>query len=364
MTDQTKKIIIGTAVVVGIVALLFLPALFSSRAVTLNGAGSTFVNPLMSTWSDYYTANVSSDVEVNYASIGSGGGIRQLLNKTVDFAASDAPMNAEEFASAKNVLHIPITVGAVVVAFNIPGINDLKMTGEVVADIFLGKITKWNDPAIAALNPDVTLPSEDIIVAHRSDGSGTTFVFTDYLSHVSTDWKEQKGTGKSIDWAVGLGGKGNEGVTKLILDNEYSIGYIELSYSETNNLNTVKLQNQAGEFVSPSIQNIKNAVNNAAASLPKGDESWEDVSIVDAPGSGSYPIVSFVYLMVYKDLNNVEDKEVAQALVDFIWWIVHDGQSFAEPLYYVGLADTVISLNENTIGMINFNGESLVLPSS
>ncbi len=362
MNNRTRKIVIVVIVALGIIALFVLPALLSSRAVTLNGAGSTFVNPLMSTWADYYTANVSSDVEINYASIGSGGGIRQLLNKTVDFAASDAPMNAEEFSSAKNALHIPITVGAIVIAFNIPGVDSLKLTGEVVADIFLGTITRWDDPSISSLNPEVTLPAEEIIVTHRSDGSGTTYVFTDYLSHVSTDWKELKGTGKSIDWAVGLGGKGNEGVTKLIQDNQYSIGYIELSYAMTNKLHTAELQNQAGEFVAATTQNIKKAVENAAATLPKGDATWEDVSIVDAPGSGSYPIVSFVYLMVYKDLNNVADMETALALVDFIWWMVHDGQSFAEPLFYVGLADSIISLNEKTIELITFKGEALLAP--
>ncbi len=364
MESGTKKLLIGIIAVVGLIALLLLPSLFSGKVVTLNGAGSSFVNPLMSTWADYYTSNVTSDVELNYASIGSGGGIRQLLNKTVDFAASDAPMNSEEFSSAKNVVHIPITVGAVVVAFNIPGVSDLKLTGEVVARIFLGNITKWNDPAISLLNSGVSLPNEDIVVAHRSDGSGTTYVFTDYLSSVSSQWKSEKGKGKSIDWAVGLGGKGNEGVTKLIKDNEYSIGYVELSYAKTNNLNMVQLQNQVGEFVTASTKSIKAAVSNAAASLPKGDASWANVSIVNAGGNGSYPIVSFVYLLVYKDLNNVATKETAQALVDFIWWAVHDGQSFAEPLYYVGLADSVVSLNEASIGMLNFNGEALAVPSS
>ncbi len=334
-----------------------------SPRITLNGAGSSFVNPLMSSWADDYHL-LHPDVRINYASIGSGGGIQQLISKTVDFGASDAPLNHEEFEAIGNALHLPITVGGVVVAYNLPGIsNGLRLNGSVLAGIFLGKITTWNDPRIQALNPQVLLPSKSILVVHRSDGSGTTFVFSDYLSHVSDEWKKTVGTGKSLSWPTGIGGKGNEGVTAAIVGNEYSIGYIELSYAITNQLNTVALENQAGEFIQANSASIQAAVDNSAANLPSGQDTWENVTLVNAPGSGSYPISSFVYVLIYKDLNNVASYDIAQTLVDFLWYIIHDGQELASPLYYVPLASSVVAINEQTLGLVTYKGQALELPS-
>ncbi len=335
-----------------------------SPRITLNGAGSSFVNPLMSSWADDYHL-LHPDIRINYASIGSGGGIQQLISKTVDFGASDAPLNREEFEAIGNPLHLPVTVGGVVVAYNLPGVGDgLRLNGSVLADIFLGKITTWDDPQIQTLNPGVSLPSKNILVVHRSDGSGTTFVFSDYLSHVSNEWKENVGTGKSLSWPTGIGGKGNEGVTAAILGNEYSIGYTELSYAITNQLNTVALENQVGEFIQADNASIQAAVDNSAASLPRGQDPWENVTLVNAPGSGSYPISSFVYVLIYQDLNNVASYETAQTLVDFLWYIIHDGQALATPLYYVPLASSVVAINEQTLGLVTYKGQTLELPSS
>ncbi len=334
-----------------------------SPRITLNGAGSSFVNPLMSSWADDYHL-LHPDIRINYASIGSGGGIQQLMSKTVDFGASDAPLNSEEFETLGNPLHLPVTVGGVVVAYNLPGIGDgLRLSGSVLADIFLGKITAWDDARIQSLNPGLSLPSENILVVHRSDGSGTTFVFSDYLSHVSNDWKEKVGTGKSLSWPTGIGGKGNDGVTAAIVGNEYSIGYIELSYAITNQLSTVALENKAGEFVQANSSTIQAAVDNSAASLPAGKEPWENVTLVDAPGFGSYPISSFVYVLIYQDLNNLASYEAAQTLVDFLWYIIHDGQALADPLYYVPLADSVVAINEQTLTLVTYNGQALEVPS-
>ncbi len=325
--------------------------------ITLNGAGATFPYPLISKWSSEHN-KINPNIQINYQSVGSGAGIQQITAKTVDFGASDAPLSQQEYTNASGILQIPESIGAVVVAYNLPGIQKgIKMSGDIVADIFLGKITKWNDPRIVSLNPDTKLPDKDIIVAHRSDGSGTTFVFTDYLSAVSPDWKSKVGKGKSVNWPVGLGGKGNEGVSGLLSQNPYSIGYIELAYAKLNNIPYAYIKNRSGKFIEPTLETTANAAASAVPTLPAGEASWSSVSIVDAPGDNSYPIGSFTYLLVYKDQI---DKTKGKTLAEFLWWVVHDGQKYSSDLLYVPLPNEVVSLNEKTIKLMNYNGQPLI----
>ena len=274
-----------------------------AQKVTINGAGATFPFPLIDTWRVEYK-KVNPAVDINYASIGSGGGIKQFLGKTVDFGATDAPLSKDEFAKAVNPVHIPETIGFVVLSYNLPGIssNSLKLSGPVVADIFLGKITKWDDSKIKQLNPNTALPSNAITVVHRSDGS-YTFVFTDYLSKVSPDWASKIGTSKSVQWPVGIGAPGNEGVSASINGSPYSIGYVELAYALTAKMNFASIQNKDGNFVLPSINSTMAAVDASASALPKGSDSWTSVSLTNAPGLNSYPISSFTYIILYKELS-------------------------------------------------------------
>jgi phosphate transport system substrate-binding protein len=328
------------------------------ETVTINGAGATFPYPLISKWSSEYN-KIKPEVQINYQSVGSGAGIKQITAKTVDFGASDAPLSEQEYKNVSGILQIPESIGAVVVAYNLPGIqNGVKMSGDVIADIFLGKITKWNDPRIVSLNPGIQFPAKDIIVAHRSDGSGTTFVFTDYLSAVSPDWKSKVGKGKSVNWPVGLGGKGNEGVAGLLSQNPYSIGYIELAYARLNNISYAYIKNKAGKFIEPTLEATANAAAGAVPNLPAGgDASWSSVSIVNAQGDNSYPIGSFTYLLVYKDQT---DRTKGKTLAEFLWWVVHDGQQYSSGLLYVPLPEEVVSLNEKTIKLMNYNGQPLI----
>lgn len=327
------------------------------ETITLNGAGATFPYPLISKWSSEYN-KIKQNVQINYQSVGSGAGIKQITARTVDFGASDAPLTEQEYANVPGILQIPESIGAVVVAYNMPGIQKgVKLSGDVVADIFLGKIKKWNDPRIVSLNTGIQFPDKDIIVAHRSDGSGTTFVFTDYLSEVSPDWKSTVGKGKSVNWPLGLGGKGNEGVAGLLSQNPYSIGYIELAYAKLQNITYAYIKNKAGNFIEPTLETTSSAASGAVSTLPAGDASWSSVSIVDADGNNSYPIGSFTYLLVYKDQ---ADQIKGKMLVEFLWWAVHDGQKFSSELLYVPIPDEVISLNEKTIKLINYNGQPLI----
>jgi phosphate ABC transporter phosphate-binding protein len=300
---------------------------------------------------------------VNYQSIGSGGGIKALTEKTVDFGASDAPLTDSQRQAAPNSLHLPMTIGAVTLAYNVPGISKgLKITGPVIADIFLGKTKKWNDPAIQNINPDAKLPDKDMLVVHRSDGSGTTFVWTGYLSMVSPEWKDKVGQGNAVQWPVGLGSAGNEGVAGLVRGTEYTIGYVELAYALQNNMAYAYVQNREGNFIEPTLDSTKAAAAAAAAKLPKGDESWISVNLLNAPGSSSYPIASFSYVIVYRDLSALPtmDNTRAKALVDFLWWAAHDGQGQAPRLQYVPLPPEVVSLNEQTLKAINFKGQQLL----
>jgi phosphate transport system substrate-binding protein len=336
---------------------------YAQGQITINGAGATFPFPLIDVWRVEYQ-KVKPNVSINYQSIGSGGGVKQFTEKTVDFGASDAPLSKSEQRSAKGAVHIPETIGSVVIAYNIPNFPNkgLKLSGPVIADIFLGKITKWNDPKIQTMNPGVSLPSNNIVVIHRSDGSGTTFVWTDYLSKVSSEWSNKVGKSKSVPWPIGIGAPGNEGVANAIKGTQNTIGYIELAYALTTQMPYAYLQNQAGKFIEPSISSTKSAVSASASNLPKGDQSWESVSLVNAPGADSYPIASFSYLLLYKELstNPSIDGTKAKALVDFISWAITDGQKFADKLGYVPLPDQVVKLDQDTLKSLTFHGKSLI----
>ncbi|MGA7692015.1 MAG: phosphate ABC transporter substrate-binding protein PstS, partial [Nitrososphaeraceae archaeon] len=348
------------AIIIAGLGILSVLNIAHAQQVTLNGAGATFPFPLIDEWRvDYQT--VKPDVNINYQSIGSGGGVKQFIEKTVDFGATDAPLTPEEIQQAPNAVHIPETIGSVVPAYNLP-VEGLKLTGPILADIFLGKITKWNDPKIQEINPDLTLPAEDIVVVHRSDGSGTTFVWTDYLSNVSQAWNQQIGKGKSIEWPVGVGAPGNEGVANSINTTPNSIGYVELAYALTTGMKHAAVQNQAGNFIQGSIDSTEAAVAASAPSLPAGDQPWTNVTMVNAPGADSYPIASFSYLLVYKELTDdpgLADKNKAQSLVDFINWAITDGQQFASDIGYVPLPEQVVQLNQETLRGLTHNGAPL-----
>jgi phosphate transport system substrate-binding protein len=310
---------------------LALPALGQT---TVNGAGATFPNPMYQKWfSEYHKAH--PDIQFNYQSIGSGGGIRQVLAQTVDFGASDGPMTDEQLAQAKTkILHIPTVLGAVVPAYNVPGVaTELKFTPEALAGIFLGKVTTWNDPAIAKANPGVNLPNQPIIVIHRSDGSGTTYIFTDYLSKVSSEWQSGPGKGTSVKWPVGLGGKGNEGVAGLIRQMQGGIGYIELIYAVQNKIDYGSVKNASGTFVKASLDSVT-----AAAASAKSMPADFRVSITNAPGKDAYPISSFTWLLIPE-----KSKEAAKGkiLADFLSWMVEDGQKMTAELTYAPLPENV-----------------------
>jgi phosphate transport system substrate-binding protein len=301
---------------------------------TLNGAGATFPNPMYQKWfSEYHKAH--PDIQFNYQSIGSGGGIRQVLAQTVDFGASDGPMTDEQLSQAKTkILHIPTVMGAVVPAYNVPGVSgELKFTPEALAGIFLGKITTWNDPAIAKANPGVELPAQSIIVVHRSDGSGTTYIFTDYLSKVSSDWAGGPGKGTSVKWPVGLGGKGNEGVAGMIRQMQGGIGYIELIYAVQNKIDYGSVKNAAGVFTKASLESVT-----AAAASAKSMPADFRVSITNAPGKDAYPISSFTWLLIPE---KSKDAAKGKILADFLTWMVDDGQKMTADLTYAPLPGNV-----------------------
>jgi phosphate transport system substrate-binding protein len=307
----------------------------SRRGVALTGAGATFPYPLYSKWFSDYAAETG--VRINYQSIGSGGGIRQITEGTVDFGASDGPMTDEQLARAKfgRILHFPTVLGADAISYNVPSVSQpLKLTGSVIAEIFLGKIKKWNDPRLAQLNPGVPLPASDIIVVHRSDGSGTTYVFTDYLSAVSPDWARTVGKGTEVGWPTGLGAKGNEGVSGQIKQTPGAIGYIELVYAKQNRLAYAAVQNSAGNFVLPSVESVTTAAASAAPKL--GPTTDYRVSIVDPPGAAAYPISSFTWLLVYQ---RPPDAAKGRTLADFLRWAYTKGQEKAPPLEYAPLPE-------------------------
>ncbi len=325
--NTQKNIALAT---IGIITVIVTGHALGQLQIT--GAGATFPYPLYSKWFHEYR-KVDPEVQFNYQSIGSGGGQRQLLARTVDFGASDAPMSDELLAEAKDkILHIPTVGGAVAIAYNLPGKPQLNLDPETLADIFLGKITKWDHQRIKQLNPDVTLPSMDLVVVHRSDGSGTTFIFTDYLSVVNKEWAEKVGRGTSVKWPTGLGAKGNEGVTGQIKNTPGAIGYIELAYAKQNNLPVARLKNSAGKFVVPSADTVTAAL--ATINVPDDFR----FSVVNAPGEDAYPIAGATWILVYQKQT---DPRKGRKLVEFLRWGLTDGQKFATELDYAPLPENL-----------------------
>ena len=334
------------------VAMVWRPAPADAQML-MNGAGATFPYPIYSKWFEEYI-KVDPEVRFNYQSIGSGGGIRQISERTVDFGASDGPMTDDQLNKAPaELFHIPTVMGADVATYNLPGNPKLQFTGEVLADIFLGKITKWNDERIKALNPSASLPDKPILVVHRSDGSGTTYIWVDYLSKVSSEWEKKVGRGTSVNWPVGLGGKGNEGVAGQVKNTPGSLGYVELAYAITNKLPAAAVKNQAGKFVEASIETTTAAAAGAANSMPTDFR----VSLTNPPGAEAYPIASFTWLLVYKDQPN---EAKGKALVKFLWWAIHDGQKYPSALLYAPLPAPVVKQLEAKIKQITYSGKPLL----
>jgi phosphate transport system substrate-binding protein len=320
----------------------------ASAETLINGAGATFPYPLYSKWFSEY-AKVDPSVRFNYQSIGSGGGIKQITAQTVDFGASDKFLTDADLAKAPGkLLHIPTVMGAVVVTYNLPGIGKgLKLTPDVLTDIYMGKITKWNDPRIASVNKGLKLPDSPIVVVHRSDGSGTTAIFTDYLSSVSADWKSKVGMGASVNWPVGLGGKGNEGVSGQVKNIKYSIGYVELAYAHENKLPYAFLKNSSGSFVEPSIKSTAAAAAGAAKNMPADFR----ISLVNQPGKDAYSIVGFTWLLVYQQQ---KDPVKGKKLVEFLNWELKHGQKMASAILYAPLPGNVAKMVEKEIKSIKY----------
>jgi phosphate transport system substrate-binding protein len=312
-----------------IAGLLLISSLNALAVQKINGAGATFPYPLYSKWFSEYSKN-HKEVEFNYQSIGSGGGVKQVLAQTVDFGATDAPMTDDELKQAKTpIKHIPTVLGAVTLAYNVKGIAaGLKLDGVTIADIFLGKITKWNDPAISKLNPKIKLPATDILAVRRSDGSGTTSIFSTFLAETSAEFKSKVGAGKNVTWPAGIGSKGNEGVTAMVSQTDGAIGYIELAYAVSNKLNVASVKNKAGEFVTPSVASISKA-----GSSVKDAQGDLRISVINSEVKGAYPIASFTWILIPQDEKSAQVKEVKS----FLTWALKDGQKMAEELQYAPL---------------------------
>ena len=338
---NTKRTIISLAC-----AVALLGAGLAAQNLRINGAGATFPNPIYSKWFSEYQ-KLHATVQINYQSLGSGAGIRQITEQTVDFGATDGPMTDDQLRAAPGkILHFPTVLGAVVPVYNIPNVStDLKFSGPVLADIFLGKVTKWNDPAIAKLNEGVSLPGTDITVVHRSDGSGTTYIWVDYLAKTSPEFKKRVGIATSVNWPAGVGGKGNEGVAGLVKQTPGSIGYVELIYALQNKISYGSVQNMAGEFAKASVESVTAAAASSAAQMPPDFR----VSITNAPGKGVYPISSFTWILLYE---NPKDKAKSKALVEFMKWALSDGQKYANDLGYAPLPEGVVKLEVAALGRI------------
>jgi phosphate transport system substrate-binding protein len=324
----------------------------TTSGADLTGAGSTFAYPLYGKWAAEYAAK--SGIKVNYQSIGSGGGIRQFSEQTIDFGGTDGPMSDDELSKAKGgaVLHVPTALGADVVTYNLAQVaTQLHFTGDLLADIFMGTVTKWNDPKIKSLNPDAKLPASDIVVVHRSDGSGTTYVWTDYLTTVSPAWASGPGRGKSVEWPVGLGGKGNEGVAGQVKQTPGAVGYVELAYAKQNNLPMGFVRNVSGKFVAPSVESITAAAAGVSEHLPANTDYR--ISIINAPGESAYPIASFTWMLVYK---NQPDATKGKKLVDFIKWGLTDGQTLEPPLDYAPLPTSMLAGLRARVDSIHIGG--------
>ncbi|MCL1977637.1 MAG: phosphate ABC transporter substrate-binding protein PstS [Candidatus Bathyarchaeota archaeon] len=362
-TKYTIVAIIAIAILVcAVVAYTYSNA---TETVILNGAGASFPYPFLDRMITEYQSTVKPNLQINYQPSGSGAGITALTDKTVDFAASDAPLSASEAQKAPNTLHIPETIGAITVAYNIGGVSSgLKLTGQVVADIFEGKITMWNDPAITSLNPGVTLPAATINTVHRSDSSGTSFIFTSYLSAVSSSWKNNIGSGKSVAWpdANAVGSQGNTGVASTVSSTANSVGYVELAYALQTDMTVAAIKNPLGNYVMPTLGSTTAAAQVVASSgLPAGNADWSNVNLLNANNADAYPIVGFSYIMVYKELTVIPGmtKERATELVQFLWYMIHDGQKLANSLEYAPLPSNVVALNAATIQSITFDGQTL-----
>jgi phosphate transport system substrate-binding protein len=331
-----------------------LVATTSAAAQSLTGAGATFPNPIYTKWFDAYSKKTG--VEINYQSIGSGGGIRQFTEGTVDFGATDGPMNESQIqAVGGNVLHIPTVLGAVVVTYNLPSLGEtqLKFDGNLLVEIFMGRVTKWNDPKIAALNPSAKLPDLDLVVVHRSDGSGTTYVFTDYLNKFSREWKDKVGYATSVNWPVGLGGKGNEGVTQQVKQVEGALGYVELIYAISNKLPYAEIKNASGNYIAPSLE----TVTAAAAGMKLAKDTDFRVSITNAPGAEAYPIASFTWLLVRKDN---KDAAKGKLIKDFLaWMLTPEAQRMAAQLHYSPLPAPVVSLVQTRLPTLKAGGKAI-----
>ncbi|PYR17399.1 MAG: phosphate ABC transporter substrate-binding protein PstS [Acidobacteria bacterium] len=321
----------------------------AAQTMRINGAGATFPYPIYSKWFSEYN-KIHSSVEINYQSIGSGGGIQQVTKQTVFFGASDGPMTPEQMQGAPGkILHFPTVLGAVVPVYNIPNVSaELHFSGPLLADMFLGKITKWNDPAIARLNAGVSLPASDITVAHRADGSGTTYIWVDYLSKVSPEWKSKVGVATSVNWPTGVGGRGNEGVSALVRQTPGAIGYVELIYALQNKIAYGSVQNTGGEFVKASVSSVTAAAAEAAGKMPPDFR----VSITNAPGKGVYPISSFTWLLLYE---NAKDKAQAKTMVDFMNWALTEGQKYCADLGYAPLPEAVVKLEMAALAKIKIS---------
>ncbi|MBI2071891.1 MAG: phosphate ABC transporter substrate-binding protein PstS [Gemmatimonadetes bacterium] len=327
-------------------------ALPAGAQIKLTGAGATFPNIIYQDWVLTYNKQTRG-VQLNYQSIGSGGGIRQFSENTVDFGGSDAPMNDSAIAAVGgNVLHLPTVLGGLAVIYNLRGVSvPMRFTPQIVADMFLGRLTTWNDPRIAAVNPNVQLPRSDILVVHRSDGSGTTYVFTDYLSKVSPEWQRRVGRGTSVNWPVGLGGRGNEGVAATVAQTPGAVGYVELGYAEANQLQHGQVQNRTGQFVTPSVESVTAAAAGAMAEM--GPDTDFRVSITNPGGAGAYPIASFTWLLLRKQY---ADAAKAGALVSFVWWAVTEGQAVAPRLGYAPLPPALRPWIETRLKTITAGG--------
>jgi len=348
MERKYMKRIAGVSVVT--LALTMVISVLVHAALSINGAGATFPYPVYSKWFDEYQKK-NSQVQINYQSIGSGGGIRQITEGTVDFGASDGPMNDEQLKAFQDkhgfgILHFPTVLGADVPTYNIPGVTSaLNFTPEALAGIFLGKITKWNDPAIVATNKGVRLPANDIVVVHRSDGSGTTYIWTDYLSKVSDEWKNKVGKGASVNWPVGLGGKGNEGVTGQIKNAPNSIGYVELIYAVSNNIPYGSVKNSSGNFVKADLASVSAAAAAVAKTMPDDFR----VSITNPPGNTAYPIASFTWLLIPEKFSDTAKRD---AIKGFLSWMLEDGQNYTEQLSYARLPKEVIAKEKEALAKI------------
>jgi phosphate transport system substrate-binding protein len=333
-----------------LVVLCLAGIVWADSALSINGAGATFPYPMYSKWFDEYHKQ-NANIQINYQSIGSGGGIKQVTEGTVDFGATDGPMNDEQIKAYQDkhgsgILHFPTVMGAVVPTYNVPGVaTDLNFTPEALAGIFLGKVTKWNDPLIAGANKGVNLPANDIVVVHRADGSGTSYCWTDYLSKVSDEWKQKVGKGTSVNWPVGLGGKGNEGVTGTVKNTPNSIGYVELIYAESNKIPYGSVKNSAGAFVKASLAAVSAAAAGAAKDMPEDFR----VSITDAPGNTSYPISTFTWLLIPAKFSDAAKRD---AIKGFVKWALADGQNYAESLSYAKLPKEVVTKELKAIDKI------------